>query len=119
MSEARGTKRRSRKEISATLASVVEGLVAIYGNDLVKVILYGSFAKGRATEDSDIDIAVILRDGVKSREKEKKTAEFTSDVCLEHGELVSVIHLHERDLENTVWPLYWYIKNRGIVLWNK
>ena len=30
--------------------------------DYVKVILFGSYAKGNFTEDSDIDIAVILKD---------------------------------------------------------
>jgi uncharacterized protein len=30
--------------------------------NLVRVILFGSFAKGNYTEDSDIDIAVVLKD---------------------------------------------------------
>jgi uncharacterized protein len=30
--------------------------------DFAKVILFGSFAKGNFSEDSDIDIAVILKD---------------------------------------------------------
>lgn len=30
--------------------------------DFVKIILFGSFAKGNFHEDSDIDIAVILKD---------------------------------------------------------
>ncbi len=30
--------------------------------DFVKIILFGSYAKGTWSEDSDIDIAVVLRD---------------------------------------------------------
>jgi predicted nucleotidyltransferase len=30
--------------------------------DLVKVILFGSYARGNYTDDSDIDIAVVLND---------------------------------------------------------
>jgi len=36
---------------------------ALKGNyDLVKVFLFGSYARGNYTDDSDIDIAVVLND---------------------------------------------------------
>ena len=38
----------------------IELLSKIYGNHLKTVILYGSYARGDYTEDSDIDIMVLL-----------------------------------------------------------
>ena len=38
----------------------IELLSEIYGNHLKTVILYGSYARGDYTEDSDIDIMVLL-----------------------------------------------------------
>ncbi|MEA1869432.1 MAG: nucleotidyltransferase domain-containing protein, partial [Euryarchaeota archaeon] len=33
-----------------------------YGSQLKSILLFGSYARGEETEDSDIDIAVILED---------------------------------------------------------
>lgn len=39
------------------IQELISGLRQIYGNDLVKITLYGSYARGNQTEESDIDIA--------------------------------------------------------------
>jgi uncharacterized protein len=36
----------------------------IYGDRLAKIILYGSYARGEQTEESDIDLLVVLNDAV-------------------------------------------------------
>ncbi len=43
----------------------------LYGKRLINVILYGSFARGEATEGSDIDLVVILEGEVKTRERDR------------------------------------------------
>lgn len=40
---------------------LIPEIVEIYGDLLVSVILYGSVARGTQTDESDIDIAVMLR----------------------------------------------------------
>lgn len=42
-------------------AELVDGLKAIFNDKLLSVILYGSVARGIETNDSDIDIAIILK----------------------------------------------------------
>ena len=42
------------------LEQYTEILQKIYGNHLRRVILYGSYARGDYTKDSDIDIMILL-----------------------------------------------------------
>jgi hypothetical protein len=42
-------------------AQVAEDLRGLFGERLVDVVLFGSYANGTATDDSDLDLAVVLR----------------------------------------------------------
>lgn len=46
--------------IRMLLKQYTEDLLKIYGIHLKSVILYGSYARGDYTEDSDIDIMILL-----------------------------------------------------------
>lgn len=46
--------------IQILLQQYTEALKRIYGLHLKSVILYGSYARGNYTEDSDIDIMILL-----------------------------------------------------------
>ena len=41
----------------------------LYGKRLKHIILYGSYARGNATEDSDIDLLIVLEGKVKPGEE--------------------------------------------------
>ena len=44
------------------VAMARNGLEKIYGERLHRVYLFGSYARGEADEESDVDIAVVLDD---------------------------------------------------------
>ena len=48
-------------ETTKLFQQLVPEIVNIYGDLLVSIILYGSVARGTQTDESDIDMAVILR----------------------------------------------------------
>lgn len=48
------------EKLRKILQEVEELLKSVYGNRLKAVILYGSVARGTQTEDSDIDIMVLV-----------------------------------------------------------
>jgi len=50
------------KDIKPILDLVKEKLQGIYGERLNEIILYGSYARGDATEESDIDLILLLED---------------------------------------------------------
>ena len=49
------------------LLALREGLVGVFGDRLREVVLFGSYARGEASEDSDVDVLVLI-DGLASSE---------------------------------------------------
>ncbi len=109
-------RKRTIKEIESLLPKIRQTLEKLYADRLVDVILYGSFARGSPDENSDVDIAVVLKGEVNKAKEIDRIGDAIYDLMLETGELISVYPLSEIELRNTVWPLYYHIKKEGIKL---
>ena len=48
----------TRNELNLILQAMTQAYQAVYGANVVKIILYGSYARGDYQKDSDIDIVV-------------------------------------------------------------
>ena len=78
------------------LRELVEGLKELYGDNLSRVILYGSKARGDAGHDSDIDVLVVLkRMGLRYDEIDKIT-KISAPICLKNDLLISIFPIEER-----------------------
>lgn len=49
-----------KSELQTILKKVTSASVQLYGKRLNKIILYGSYARGDYTDESDIDIMIVL-----------------------------------------------------------
>jgi predicted nucleotidyltransferase len=100
------------------IQELVDGLHDIMEDKLVSIILYGSVARGTATEESDVDIAILIR-GSLDKYKEDRLSDFIVDMNLEHDKVFSVIDI-DYDTFCT-WeknmPFYNNVSKEGIVLW--
>ena len=100
------------------LEELVRGIVTIIGSQAVRIILYGSVAKGINDAESDVDIAVLLR-GTLNPETEDRLSEFIVDMNLKYDTVFSVIDI-DIDMfnrwENAI-PFYKNVNDEGIVLW--
>ena len=90
------------------------------GNDIKKVILFGSCARGDNTEDSDIDIALLLKsDSDKNEKYGQVLAEITADIMNKYKEIVNFIciPISQYEKNKTWYGLYKNISNEGVVIY--
>lgn len=105
-------------ELMKTLHEMCVSLSKIYGDYLDKVILYGSYARGEQTSESDADVAVILREG-NTEDMHDKMIDAVVDFELSCGITISIVPLeneHFNEWKATL-PYYRNIEKEGIVLW--
>ena len=70
---------------------LIAGLLKIFGNNISMIILYGSVARNEYTDESDIDIAIILKNEIDNKSNIQKWGDSL--------------------------PFYRNVKKEGIVLW--
>lgn len=82
--------------VSEAIESLKEHLLKTeVGNHIVKIILFGSQAKGSATETSDIDLMVLTADGARA---EKALMDHVHDFMVESGTPLEVVTAGIADL---------------------
>ena len=98
---------------------LVEGIKKLLEDDLISIVLYGSVARGTATEESDIDIAIIVKHEF-DIELRDKVVELAVDIDLKYDTVLSIVDIdYNKYLEwQDIMPFYKNIKKEGIVLWN-
>ena len=69
-------------QLSRITKAIVECYRVVYGDDIVEIVLYGSYARGDYAEDSDIDIAAVVHG---SREELQEKLKVVWDVSAELG----------------------------------
>ena len=79
----------NRPQLQIILHKVKQSLSKFYQDQLEKIILYGSQARGDATEYSDIDILVVLKSTINPYDEIDKTSEIIADLCLEYDVVIS------------------------------
>ena len=94
-------------------------LIKNYGEKIKEVILYGSYAKGKATKDSDIDVLVLIDDSLDPFEVRQSLSDILFNILLGHGELVSVIVLPKKLFENYNYPFMLNVKKEGVKIWKR
>ena len=102
------------EKITQVVNQVKEYLIKKYGDKIREIILFGSYVKGEATKDSDIDILVLIDDSIDLFEMRRSLSDLLFDILLEYGELVSVVVLPERFFENYNYPFMLNVKREGL-----
>jgi uncharacterized protein len=87
------------KDIQDLLLGFKKLLQLEFGNQLSKIILFGSYANGKATELSDIDIAVILNFEPDWHVKQK-VHDLAFDAEGNSGRLLNVAVFSKREFES-------------------
>lgn len=106
------------EELMETITQMIMELRTIYGRMIVEMILYGSYARGTQTEESDVDIAIILS-GKPASSVTEAMINCVAAHELDCGRVLSVIDIdaEKYDKWRDVLPFYRNIRKERIVLW--
>lgn len=95
---------------------MVKCYCSVFGENIVDIFLYGSYARGDYDEESDIDIAAIVKGKrVDLQNKLKQVWDFSADIGMEYDIVISpiVIPYDEFEQYKRILPYYMNIVAEG------
>jgi predicted nucleotidyltransferase len=103
------------EKIRSLINRIKAHLTKMYGTGIRKVILYGSYVRGEASEDSDIDLLVLVEESLNPFEVRDSLSDLLFDILLDEGELISVIIVPEHLYETYNSPFILNVRQEGLV----
>jgi predicted nucleotidyltransferase len=106
------------KDIQPIIAEFTEQAKAHYGDRLAKIILFGSYARGEAHDESDVDLLVVLNDEeVKTRQERDSIREMLWKLFLKYLIDLSVIPTTNARYEHSEEYLFKFIRKDGKLIY--
>ena len=109
----------SRQDLDVILNEVAKSYRKSYGDNITKILLYGSYARGDYHDDSDIDIVAIVKgERLELQNKLKKIWDVSNDLGLEYEVIVSPTVIPYDEYEEWKEDLTYYmnIEKEGVVV---
>jgi len=104
------------ERLQPILAELKRGLQEIYGDRLRAVVLFGSQARGEATADSDVDVAVVLDDFESPFRESWQMGDILSGLSLDHDLVLTSMPITERDWIAGEKPIVRSIQADGVAV---
>lgn len=102
--------------VRLALKELKEALLRLYGERLRGVYLYGSYARGDFSEDSDIDILIALAGEVRPYDETNRLNEMVSNICLHYDVLISTYPVPEAWVRERQNPFFENVRREGVLL---
>ena len=87
---------------------------SLYGDTLKDIVLYGSWARNTATDQSDIDVAVVLKGDVNHGKEIDRMIDVVTEINLNYDVLLSVYPVSESNFDSVNSPLLINIRKEGV-----
>ncbi len=98
----------------SALQQFAEAMKSLYGNRLSRVLLYGSRARGDASEASDIDVLVVLTSGADFWVEFKRISPVASRISLENDVVISAIPVDTDEFRAGRTPLLTNVQREAV-----
>jgi predicted nucleotidyltransferase len=100
--------------IRPALARLKRTLRATYGKRFRGLYVYGSYARGDARPDSDVDTIVVLAGSVQPYQELDRLSQMLSNLCLQYDLLIATYPIPEAWLRERESPLFENIRREGV-----
>lgn len=104
------------EKLIALLEELRQGLQELYDDQFVRLILFGSQARNEATEDSDIDVMVVLHGAVSPGDEILRMGCLINDLSLKYDELIAAFPISEINFEQRTSPFMKNVRKEGITM---
>lgn len=100
------------------IRDLINGLQAIFEQNILQIVVYGSVARQEETAESDIDVAIII-DNIQISSVRDKFIEWNSELDMKYNRVFSIVDIEKSQLDKwgNVLPFYKNIQEEGVVLW--
>jgi len=103
-------------ELKTILSEVKQELKKLYKDDLIDIILYGSYARGDYNENSDVDLLVVLKSIETAGKETDKIVDAIYDISLKYNTLISVVPVSFDDYKRINSPLLLNVRQEGVLV---
>ena len=103
-------------EFKSVLLEVKQVLTELYKDQLKNIILYGSYARGEQRQDSDIDLAIILKGNIRPFKEIDRIIDQIYDIELKYNLLISIHPISEKKFENEKNSFLLNVKEEGVLI---
>ncbi len=110
------------KKLFTILLDVKYEIKKIFGDKLVQLILFGSYARDQHEPGSDIDIMILVQESEEKLRKYKYViADIMAELSLKHEKLISLIEIpYNRFIHYLdVLPFYKTVHDEGVEIYGK
>ena len=102
------------KKLQTILTELRHRLEVLYGERLVRLVLFGSQARGDAEPGSDIDVLVVLKSPVNPGQEISRTSEITAALSLQYDEVISRTFISADHYATKRSPLLINVRREGV-----
>jgi predicted nucleotidyltransferase len=103
-------------DVTPILRQFKAGATTLYGGRLKNIILFGSWARGEAGPESDIDLLVVLQGNIIPGREIDRMLDLITDLNLEHTVLLAVVPMSESEYIKVNSPLLLNIRQEGVAI---
>jgi len=103
-------------QLQNILTEVKDTLTKLYKDNLVEIMLYGSYARNDFNENSDIDLLVVLNKLDSAGKEIDNIVDAIYDINLKYNTLISIVPISNDDYRSINSPLLLNVRKEGVLV---